>query len=351
MDIHSNICRVNCYLFLMKKAVFTGVLIFLTVCSSFGQAMMNRPAIREMRWSGNYELYLFLSDDSTIVLNTKDLPHIQVLLPDSRQEQLTLLPAGLDNGYVHFLQKQAGAAAVADTARKSSRLVTLWGSLHESLGGGYVHFIHCLQYALETGYLDLKSPLMKRPETHWRPRPATETWKRTRKWKYYTPDNQKNAIREYKLQLREGKAEVLAGIPEEMISFFLTTSDREYAKLEQRKNYRKKAEIDLIRLLLGSAYLGDVQISYIRTMVMKAVTQFSVFRLPAIILMDEYNAAVAMSLDERGYRVEQIVFSDDAFLDSETRLRRIQAINTFTAGINQRNNQLFENKLKQYFGK
>ena len=335
----------------MRKTVFAGVLMFLAIYSSPGQNMINQPAIREMRWSGNYELYIFLSDDSTIVLNTKDLPHAQNLLEGSHQDQLTLLPVGLDNGYVHFLQKQAGAGILSDTAVKSARPVTLWSSLHESLGGGYVHFIRCLQYALETGYLDLKSPLMKRPETKWRPRPATETWKHTRKWKYYTPDNQKYAIKEYKLQQHEGKAEVLAGIPEEMISAFLNTSDRDYEKMEQKKNFRKKAEIDLIRLLLGSPYLGKVQISYIRTMVMKSVTQFSAFRLPAVIIMDEYNAAVVMSLDERGYRVEQIVFSDDSSLDAETRLGRIQAINNFTAEINQRNNQVFENRLKKYFGK
>ncbi len=335
----------------MRKFFFTGILIFLGMCGSFGQNIMNRPAIREMRWSGNYELYIFLSDDSTIVLNTKDLPHAQNLRGGTQQDQLTLLPVGLDNGYVHFLQKQAGTDIPSDKKEKNDRPVTLWSSLHESLGGGYVHFIHCLQYALETGYLDLKSPLMKRPETEWRPRPATETWKRTRNWRYYTPDNQKHAIREYKLQQREGKAGILAGIPEEMISSFLSTSDREYEKMEQRKIFRKKAEIDLIRLLIGSPYLGTIQISYIHTMVMKSVTQFSAFRLPAIIIMDEYKAAVAMSLDERGYRVEQIVFSDEAILDQETRLGRIQAIKDFTAEINQRNNELFENKLKQYFGK
>lgn len=122
-------------------------------------------------------------------------------------------------------------------------------------------------------------------------------------------------------------------------------------KWSKGKTSEKKAEIDLIRLLLGSPYLSEVQISYIRTMVMKSVTQFSAFRLPAVIIMDEYNAAVVMSLDERGYRVEQIVFSDDSSLDAETRLGRIQAINNFTAEINQRNNQVFENRLKKYFGK
>mgnify|MGYP005844541489 FL=1 len=344
-------CSFTSYIMRMRKSVFTLVLMFLTLYGSLGQNMINRPAIKEMRWSGNYELYIYLLDDSTIVLNAKDLPHSQSFLGGAHQDQLTLLPVNLDNGYVHFLQKQAGTSIPSDTVVKGERPATLWSSLHESLGGGYVHFIHCLQYSLETGYLDLKSPLMKRPASKWRPRPATKTWKRTQKWEYYTPDNQKYAIKEYKLQQREGRAEILSGIPEEMISFFLKTSDREYEKMEQRKNFRKKAEIDLIRLLLGSPYLGAVQISYIHTMVMKSVTQFSAFRLPAVIIMDEYNAAVAMLLDERGYRVDQIVFSDDAILDAEIRHGRIQAIKSFTNEINQKNNQVFENRLKKYFGK
>lgn len=325
------------------------LLVTLCICYNAGaQIVLNGSAIREIRWSGNYDLYLFLSDDSTIILSTRHLPHARELLHENQQEKFTFLPAHLDNGYVQFLQKQAGNSSVRDSFRRG---LTLWGSLHDYIGGGYVHFIHCLQYALESGYLNLESPLMKRPETKWRPKPATETWKRTRKWKYYVPDNQKYAIKEYRLRQQEGKADILAGIPDEMINSFLKTSNRDYKKLETQNAYREKARIDLIRLLLGSPYLGEVQISYIRTMVMKAITQYSVFRLPAIIIVDEFNAAVVMSLDERGYRVDQVVFSDESSVSAETRVARIRAIEEFTAAINSRNNQVFENKLKQYFAK
>jgi hypothetical protein len=99
--------------------------------------------------------------------------------------------------------------------------------------------------------------------------------------------------------------------------------------------------------LLGSRYLGTAQISYIKTLVLKAVLQSSSVNLPSVLVFDEYNAAVAMSLNETGYKIRKIVFYNAASLDAGERESREQGISNWIEKINDQNRVNFQKILKQ----
>jgi hypothetical protein len=269
-------------------------------------------------------------------------------MTDQQSSSFTYLPTRLDDEFVQRLKgKQINTALL--NQQKSVQDKTLWSALHQTLGGGWVHFINCLLYSIETGYLDIKAPLMQRPESKWKPRPMTESYKRTRRWDYYVPVNQKYAIREYKKKKSENHLGDLKDVPDDFIQLFLNTKNSEYESMRRNPLKKDQAKIDLIKILLGANYLGEAQIKYIKSMVLKAMAQYAENKLPSVIIFDNFNAAVAMSLNENGYQVEKIVFADEKFISLETRMERMDKIKTIVHQINEVNKEVLEHKLKNYY--
>ena len=148
----------------------------------------------------------------------------------------------------------------------------------------------------DTRYLSLTAPLMERPHSNWKPNPLTDTYLRTKKWKFFVPVEQKEAHKEYYLKKKENQLFALHDVPQDFIKLFLKTSDRNYKKIISTNQHEKQARIDLVKLLLGSNYLGETQIVYIKTMVLKAMVKYSYNQLPNVIVFDDLQAAVIMSL-------------------------------------------------------
>jgi|GEM_PF-189690 len=226
---------------------------------------------------------------------------------------------------------------------------TLWSALHQLIGGGWPHFINTMLYALEKGYLELEAPLMKRPDNRWKPDPVTESYRRTRKWDHYVPVNQRYAHREYQKRKAEGELGQIRDIPSRFISLFKETGNWKYKRLKKKGKTKKLARIDLVKLLLGSFYLGKPQIKYIKTMVLKAVNDYSKNRLPSVIIFDNFHAAVAMSLNEKGYRVDRVVFNDAGQISSSAKIERRRKIRAIVDNINQVNKKLFQERLKDHY--
>jgi hypothetical protein len=191
---------------------------------------------------------------------------------------------------------------------------------------------------------------MKRPVTSWKPKPETKTYKRTRKWDYYIPYHQKLAQREYKLKKREGDLKDLQGVPSKFIELFLNTSQKDYEILRTEGKRMQVAQIDLIRLLLGAKYLGVDQIEFIQNRVTSSVLMYSVNNLPSVIIFDDYNAAVAMTLDYSGYKIDYVVFRDQESISSEEQGSRIDKIESLIETINEANDRVFQKRLSTYYG-
>jgi hypothetical protein len=313
-----------------------------------GQTISPSAQIKELRWGMNYQIYLYLTNDSSVVLNIQDLPHSEQ--DTSGNEQFTFLPVNLDNKYVDFLKsRNTDLLEENGTISDSVKVETLWRTVHDVLGGGWVHFINCITYSFESGLLDTEAPLLKRPVTSWKPNPPTESWKRTRKWNYYIPETQKLAQREYRATMAEGHGERFLGIPQEYIKLFLATNDATYKKLQKKHRNKDLAKINMVRLMVGAKYFGKAQLSYIRAQVLKSAMQFPARTLPSMILMDDFNAAVSMTLDETGYRIDKVFFRDEKQLQEAEREQRLEQINQEVRDINDRNRKVYEKMLKDYF--
>ncbi len=300
-----------------------------------------------MQWDNDFQIHISLANDSNYMLDIKELHHTNV--EENTSTSFTYLPTRLENEFVQRLkQTEVDTSAITNEKIIESNK-TLWSALHASLGGGWVHFVNCLLYSLETGYLDITSPLMKRPESDWKPNPMTESYKRTRKWKYYVPVNQKLAIKEYKIKKSNNNLAHLNDVPGEFIDLFMSASQKQYNQLNQIHKSRAKARIDLVKILVGANYLGETQIKYIKSMVLKAMVDYAEDQLPSVIIFDNFNAAVAMSLNETGYQVDKIVFADERFISIDTRMMRINQINKIVAQINDVNKEVFQQKLKSYY--
>lgn len=323
----------------MKKLlVFSTFLVFSQIL--FGQS------IEQMRWDQDFQIHITLANDSNYILDIKELHHTKVAADQSKS--FTYLPTRLEQEFVQKLKQTELDTSLKDKNVEES-YKTLWSAVHTAVGGGWVHFVNCLLYSLEKGYLDIKAPLMKRPESNWKPRPMTESYKRTKKWEYYVPVNQKNAVKEYKLKKKKNELGHLNDIPQEFIELFLNASQKQYEQLDQIYKSRAKARIDLVKILVGANYLGETQIKYIKSMVLKAMVDYADDQLPSVIIFDNYNAAVAMSLNESGYQVDKIVFADERFISLETRLERMNKINLIVQQINEVNKEVFQQKLKSYY--
>ena len=129
----------------------------------------------------------------------------------------------------------------------------------------------------------------------------------------------------------------------------MNTSQKQYEQLDQIYKSRAKARIDLVKILVGANYLGETQIKYIKSMVLKSMVDYAEDQLPSVIIFDNFNAAVAMSLNETGYQIDEIVFVDERFISIETRMERIDQINSIVAHINEVNKEVFQQKLKSYY--
>jgi hypothetical protein len=327
---------------------FLGVSLY----SFISVAQSTAPSISEMRWGRDYNLHVKLSNDSNYVMDVRALHHTGDLSFNPDEESTTYYPVNLDEEFVNFIKNrklEADSLSGLDTI-PLQKPKTLWSALHGTLGGGYVHFVNCLVYALESQHLSLSDPIMKRPASNWKPKPMTQTYKRTRKWEHYIPNNQKLAKREYKLRKKENELKDLQGIPTRFLVTFKKTSQKQYDQLRVDGRKTQVAQIDLIRLLLGSKYLGIDQIEYIQKRVTSSVLLYSLSNLPSVIIFDDYRAAVAMTLDKTGYKIDYIVFQDQNNISNEEYNQRFDKIEAFIKAINEANEEVFRKRLSTYYG-
>ena len=119
--------------------------------------------------------------------------------------------------------------------------------------------------------------------------------------------------------------------------------------MKQEGRKRELAKIDMIKILLGSNYLSEPQIKYIKSMVQKAVTKYAENQLPSVVIFDNFNAAVALILNENGYNIEKIVFAKEKDISPIEIENRIIVITDIIEKINETNKELFQQKLKNYY--
>ena len=309
-----------------------------------------KPKIRSMKWGSNLKINLELSNDSSYILDVDQLPHSDKEFGE-RLRGYTYYPANLSDEFIEQL-KGIKIKEKRDTTETQSADKTLWSALHSFIGGEWPHFMNTILYAIEKGYLNLKAPLMKRPETDWKPNPKTESYKRTRKWDYYVPVNQRHAHNEYELRKENDNLGGLKYVPKSFIDLFLDTGNWKYKRMQKkndRETERKLAKIDVVKLLLGAKYLGKPQIDYIKSMVLKAMNDYSKEELPSIIIFDNFNAAVAMSLNESGYKIDKVIFNDTDRINKEVKTERRNKIEAIVNNINEVNKEIFKKRLKKYY--
>jgi hypothetical protein len=313
------------------------------------QVIANKSFIKDMKWGIDYSINLTLYNDSSYTIQIKDMIHSQTV-NDSLQNGFVYYPVMLARDFVDKLKesKNLEISSTATSSDNSSKPLTLWGALHNPIGGGWVHFINCMLYALETRYLSLTAPLMERPKTSWKPKPMTKTYKRTHKWKYYVPVEQSEAKKEYKKKAKENQLNDLHDVPVDFINLFRKTNNKNYQQIIDSRDIQKQARIDLVKLLLGASYLGEPQISYIKSMVQKAILQYSFNQLPTIIIFDDLDAAVVMSLNETGYNLEKVLFRVKDLSEEEKNEKQAKIELTIRT-INKANQKIFEEKLKKYY--
>jgi hypothetical protein len=307
--------------------------------------------IKQMKWGLDYQIYLKLNNDSSYSLPIENLFHV---LPKDNQFQkpeFTYFPVRFDSAYIEKLRERYPTEQdfSFDLTITEKDPKTLWSSLSSSLEGGWVHFVNCMVYSLETQELDLRSTIMTRPVSDWKPKPMTETYKRTVGWKYYLPMTMKEAQKEYKLRKKEGRLEDLASVPPQWIDIFLHTNDRMYELDRQAHDFRRVAKVDAIKILLGAKYLSTPQLNYMKSCVLKAVTNYKLRQMPTVLIFDEYEAAISLSLDETGYTMENIIFKNEEDLTEEEISQRKAIINDYITLINLENKYQFQKRLKSTY--
>ncbi len=310
-----------------------------------GQTDLTFSRISEMKWELDYQVYLKMKNDSTYTYDIRQLFHIKDYPSDTTLDFI-FYPVNLGEEYIDNLVDRSDN--VKENTEPSS-YKTLWGALHETLGGGWVHFINCLLYSLETRQLNLTAPLMKRQATKWKPDPVTDSYKRTKKWEYYIPVNQKLAIKEYKLRLKRNELGDLRNIPEEYIELFAATNNNDYNKYIENKEFNMVAKIDLVKVLLGANFLSEIQIDYIRNQVLNSVRNYSINKIPSILVFDVFDAAAAISMDPNGYKLESLAFNTSADLTYEMMEQRRAEIKKVIEDINTFNQNSFRKQLLNYY--
>jgi hypothetical protein len=326
----------------MNRLVLLSNILF--ICAAL-QAQYDSQ-LSSMDWKLDSEILLQLEDDSTYSFDIRQLFHVTDASNDMFNTEFIYYPVNMNETFIDDVNEHTTAGN--QTSEKTTK--TLWSALHETLGGGWIHFTNCLLYALETEQLSLTAPLMKRPESNWKPNPMTESYKRTRKWEYYAPVSQSLAQKEFKIRQQQNELGDVKNLPESFVKLFLNTSDKEYESLKVNNEVHQLAKIDLVKLLLGSNFLGEAQISYISSSVLQSVSTYSRRKVPSVVIFDEYDAAVAMTLDSEGYKIQRIVFREGASITTEAAEQRTDAIEKVIAKINEYNNKAFEKRLEGYYG-
>jgi hypothetical protein len=330
----------------MKKILFS--LLFLSCISVVLQSQQQQTTIKQMSWGPDYQVYMQLNNDTSYNLQIAELFHANPEDIFNRKSEFFYYPVNFEQSYIDSLLMTSGKTEDQTTVIPHTpkiRKITLWGSVGQSVGGGWVHFINCLVYVLETRQLELTSPLLKRPQSSWKPNPMTQSFKRTHKWSYFAPIEQKYAKKEYKIRKKNNQLGDLQSIPQSYIDLMLNTSEKEYQKMLQKHEYLKLARIDLVKLILGSPYLSEVQIDYIKNRVLQAIRNYNAYRMPTVLIFDKYEAAVAMSMDGFGYKAEKIVFREESNLSAEEIRQRTVIINGIIALINESNKKAFQDRL------
>ena len=318
-------------------------------------ASAQRNEISSMRWGADFNIHITFSNDSTSILDVRGLYHSTSTMPQMAvgSEEVTYYPVTLDPEFVGALKNKRLESFGDDTTTikfsDTVRAKTLWSALHGEIGGGYIHFINCWIYSLESKSLNLWSPFFRRPESNWKPNPMTESYRRTRKWKFYFPDNQKLAQKEYLTKEKNGELGDMRLLPKSFIDLFLNTNQKQYEQLIAAGEINKVAIIDMIRLLVSANYLGIDQISLIQGAVSKSIMKYSMNSLPSVIIFDDFDAAVAMTLDHEGYKIDNVVFNHQDELSADEIEQRMQLMQGVIRQVNAINKKLFERNLKNYY--
>ncbi len=192
---------------------------------------------------------------------------------------------------------------------------------------------------------------MQRIRTKWKPDPVTDSYLRTKKWKYYTPVLQKEAVKEYELRTERKELGDLNSIPPAFIELMRSTSEKDFRKLLEKGDVNKTAKIDLVKLMMGANFLGEVQINYIRNAVLKAVRNYAANKLPSLIIFDEFDAAAVMTLVPEGYQIDAIVFKKSSELSEPEKQARTSQMIDIIAKINSYNHNSFIKRLDNYYRK
>lgn len=319
-------------------------------------ALAQKNEISSMRWGADFNIHITFSNDSTSILDVRGLYHSTSTMPQMAvgSEEVTYYPVTLDPDFVDALKNKRLESFGDDTTTTlkfsdTTRAKTLWSALHGEIGGGYIHFINCLIYSLESKSLNLYSPFYRRPKSNWKPKPMTESYRRTCKWEYYCPDNQKLAQKEYYLKEKNGELGDIKLLPKSFIELFLTTNQKQYEQFAANGETNKVAIIDMMRLLLSANYLGIDQITLIQGAVSKSIIKYSMNSLPSVIIFDDFGAAVAMTLDHEGYKIDNVVFSQQDELSEEEISQRMQLMQGVINQVNSVNKKIFERNLKNYY--
>jgi len=325
----------------MRKLISISFLFFLSISLN-----AQTPFVKSMKWGTDLKIQLELVNDSIFILDVEDLHHSSVIIEGTKP---VYYPVSLTENFIKNLKGKRvdDLELIVDTTK--GKATTLWSAIHFKIGGGWTHFLNCMLYALESNTINITAILMERPKSSWKPRPMTETYKRTKKWEYYIPVTQKEAQKEYRIRDKKDQLGDVKTLPQEFIKLLQETSEEEYIALKKNLRNKKRAKIDLVKILLGANYLSQVQIDYISTAVLKAAIQYSANQLPSVIILDDLNAAVAMSLDVNGYRVEEVVFSDADRWGGSVLEERRKKIHGLIHQINEINQSMFRERLKKYY--
>jgi len=329
-------------------------MLFVFAFSAMNAQNAGQPKISEMKWGLDYNLHVKLSNDTNYVMDVRGLYHTgKNPFIDTTDQSTTYYPVSLDNEFIQFLkdQKLNGSENFKADSSKTDQTKTLWSALHKSLGGGYVHFINCLIYTLESNQLYLTDPIMKRPVSDWKPKPMTESFRRTHKWDFYIPYDQKAAKREFRKRKSDDDLKDIQGIPTSFIDLFQSTNQKEYDQYRKEQKKQIVSQIDIVRLLLGAKYLGKDQIHYIQSKVLTAILRYNINTLPSVIIFDDYNAAVSMTLDNTGYKIGYIVFRDQSSISNEESDVRFKKIELMVKAVNDANDRVFKRRLQNYYQK
>ena len=330
----------------MKKLLLFLVVAFFTVEVIYSQ--VQQTTIKQMTWGTDYQVYLKMDNDSDYRFAIDELFHANPEIAFNRKTEFVYFPVSFEQSYIDSLVdavKPVEEFTLAKPRDPQIRRITLWNSVGQSIGGGWAHFINCLVFVLETRQLEITAPLLTRPESTWKPKPMTDSYKRTRNWMYFVPVTQKQARKEYKIRKKRNQLGDLQNIPQAYVQLMLNTSEKEYVQMIEKKDFKSLAQIDLVKLLLGTPYLGEAQINYIKSRVLQSIANYNSNHMPSVMIFDKYEAAVAMSLDGMGYKAEKIVFKDEDKLSAEEIRQRRLIINGIIALINESNTKAFRTRL------